>query len=117
MAAAVGSAEDVKNVANYVLSLSGSAHNDIAAQAGKAKFAVCAACHGPEGKGMAALGAPNLTDKIWLHGWGEQAIVNMVNNGKTNVMPAQGRLLTPEQVHVLGAYVLNLSKATRVAAN
>jgi cytochrome c oxidase cbb3-type subunit 3 len=117
MAAAVGSAEDVKNVANYVLSLSGSAHNDIAAQAGKAKFAVCAACHGPEGKGMAALGAPNLTDKIWLHGWGEQAIIDMVTNGKTNVMPAQGRLLTPEQVHVLGAYVLNMSKATRVAAN
>lgn len=116
MAAAVGSAEDVKNVANYVLSLSGSAHNSVAAELGKAKFGVCAACHGPEGKGMQAVGAPNLTDKIWLHGWGEQAIVNIVTNGKQNVMPAQGRLLTPEQVHVLGAYVLNLSKATRVAA-
>lgn len=115
MAAAVGTAEDVKNVANYVLSLSGSAHNDAAAQQGKAKFAVCAACHGPEGKGNMALGAPNLTDKIWLHGWGEKTIVDMVTNGKTNVMPAQGRLLTQEQIHVLGAYVLNLSKATRVA--
>ncbi len=115
MAAAVGSAEDVKNVANYVLSLSGATHNQAAAAAGQAKFAVCAACHGPEGKGMPAVGAPNLTDKIWLHGAGEQAIINIVNNGKTNVMPAQGRLLTPEQVHVLGAYVLNLSKATRVA--
>ncbi len=117
MAAAVGTAEDVKNVANYVLSLSGSAHNDAAAQQGKAKFAVCAACHGPEGKGNMALGAPNLTDKIWLHGWGEKTIVDMVNNGKTNVMPAQGRLLTQEQIHVLGAYVLNLSKTTRVAGN
>ncbi len=117
MAAAVGSAEDVRNVAQYVLSLSGSAHNSVAAQLGKAKFAACAACHGADGKGMQAVGAPNLSDKVWLHGWGEQAIVNIVTQGKQNVMPAQGRLLTPEQVHVLGAYVLNMSKATRVAAN
>ncbi len=116
MAAAVGTAEDVKNVAHYVLSLSGSAHNSVAAELGKAKFGACAACHGAEGKGNPALGAPNLTDKVWLHGWGEQAIVNIVTNGKTNVMPAQGRLLTTEQIHVLGAYVLNMSKTVRVAA-
>jgi cytochrome c oxidase cbb3-type subunit 3 len=115
MAAAVGSAEDVKNVAHYVLSLSGSAHSDVSAQLGKAKFGACAACHGPEGKGNTALGAPNLTDKIWLHGWGEQAIVNIVTAGKNNAMPAQGRLLTPEQVHVLAGYVLSLSQTTRVA--
>jgi len=117
MGAAVGSAEDVKNVANYVLSLSGSAHNDIAAQLGKAKFGTCAACHGADGKGNTALGAPNLTDKIWLHGWGEQAIISMVTAGKTNAMPAQGRLLTPEQVHVLAGYVLSLSQTQRVAGN
>jgi cytochrome c oxidase cbb3-type subunit III len=116
MAAAVGTAEDVKNVANYVLSLSGSAHNNLAAELGKGKFAACAACHGADGKGNPALGAPNLTDKIWLHGWGEQAITSIVTTGKTNAMPAQGRLLTPEQVHVLSAYVWNLSQATRVAA-
>ncbi len=115
MAAAVGSGEDVKNVAHYVLSLSGSAHNDVAAQLGKAKFATCAACHGADGKGNLALGAPNLTDKIWLHGWGEKAIVEMVTAGKNNVMPPQGKLLTPEQVHVLGAYVLSLSQPTTVA--
>jgi cytochrome c oxidase cbb3-type subunit 3 len=115
MAAAVGSAEDVKNVANYVLSLSGSPHNAAAAAAGKDKFVVCAACHGPDGKGMAAVGAPNLTDKIWLHGFGEQAIIAMVTIGKQNAMPAQGRLLTAEQVHVLGAYVWSLSQGTRVA--
>ena len=115
MAAAVGTSEDVRNVANYVLSLSGSAHNNVAAQLGKGKFGVCAACHGADGKGNPQLGAPNLTDKIWLHGWGEQAIVNIVTNGKNNAMPAQGRLLTPEQVHVLGAYVLSLSQGTRVA--
>jgi len=117
MAAAVGSGEDVRNVANYVLSLSGSAHNNVAAQLGKEKFAVCAACHGADGKGNPLLGAPNLTDKIWLHGWGEQAIVNIVTQGKNNAMPAQGRLLTAEQIHVLGAYVLSLSQTTRVAGN
>ncbi len=115
MAAAVGSSEDVKNLANYVLSLSGSAHNGVAAQLGKEKFVVCAACHGPQGKGNPALGAPNLSDKIWLHGWGEAAVVAMVTNGKTNVMPAQARLLTPDQIHVLAAYVWGLSQGTKVA--
>ena len=117
MAAAVGDSDDVKNVAHYVLSLSGSAHNSIAAQLGKPKFGVCAACHGADGKGNLALGAPNLTDKIWLHGWGEQAIIGMVSAGKTNVMPSQGRLLTPEQVHVLAGYVLSLSRPQNVAGN
>jgi cytochrome c oxidase cbb3-type subunit III len=116
MAAAVGSSEDVRNVANYVLSLSGSAHNSLAAQLGKAKFAACAACHGADGKGNMALGAPNLADKTWLHGWGEKAVAEIVTAGKNNVMPAQGKLLTAEQVHVLGAYVLSLSQGTKVAA-
>ena len=116
MAAAVGSAEDVKNVANYVLSLSGGAHNNLAAQLGKPKFAVCAACHGAEGKGLQAVGAPNLTDKVWLHGWGEEAITQMVNNGKQNVMPAFETRLSAEQIKVLAAYVWNLSQATAVAA-
>ncbi len=115
MAAAVGTPDDVKNVANYVLSLSGSAHNNVAAELGKAKFAACAACHGADGKGNPAIGAPNLTDKIWLHGWGEEAIVAMVNNGKTNVMPSFAQRLTPEQIHVLAAWVWNLSQSTAVA--
>ncbi len=109
MAAAVGNAADVRNVANYVLSLSGSAHNDIARDIGRPKFAACAACHGADGKGNPMLGAPNLTDKVWLHGWGEDAIVAMVTNGKTNVMPAHGERLTAEQIHVLTAYVWGLS--------
>ena len=116
MGAAVGSPEDVKNVANYVLSLSGGAHNNLAAELGKAKFAACAACHGPAGKGTQALGAPNLADKVWLHGWGEAAVVAMVNNGKTNEMPAFAQRLNPEQIHVLAAYVWNLSQTTAVAA-
>jgi cytochrome c oxidase cbb3-type subunit 3 len=116
MAAAVGTADDVRNVANFVLSLSGSAHNSAAAQLGKPKFAVCAACHGPEGKGMTALGAPNLTDKVWLHGWGEAAIVSMINSGKNNIMPAFGERLNAEQIHVLAAYVWNMSQSSAVAA-
>ena len=116
MAAALGTAEDVHNVANFVLSLSGSPHNNVAAQLGKAKFVVCAACHGPEGKGNPALGAPNLSDKIWLHGWGEAAIVAMVNGGKTNVMPAFADRLSAEQIHVLAAYVWSRSQTSAVAA-
>ena len=109
MAGAVGTPDDVKNVANYVLSLSGSPNDSVRAQLGRSKFAACAACHGAEGKGNQAIGAPNLTDDIWLHGWGEQAIIAMVNNGKTNEMPAQAGKLTPAQIHVLTAYVWGLS--------
>jgi cytochrome c oxidase cbb3-type subunit 3 len=109
MAAAVGTDADVHDVAQYVLSLSNTAHDPIAASAGKSKFAVCAACHGADGKGNQAIGSANLTDKIWLHGWGEAAIVEMVNHGKTNVMPAQSGRLTPDQIHVLATYVWSLS--------
>ena len=117
MAAALGSPQDVRNVAQYVLSLSGSAHDSVAAGLGKPKFGVCAGCHGADGKGNTALGAPNLGDKVWLHGWGEQAIVSIVTAGKHNVMPAFGERLSPEQVHVLAGYVMSLSQpATAVAA-
>lgn len=110
MAAAIGgTADDVKNVANYVLSLSGSQHDAARAALGKEKFAACAACHGPDGKGNQTIGAPNLTDNIWLHGAGEAAIMDRINNGKTNQMPAQGSRLTPEQIHVLAAYVWRFS--------
>jgi cytochrome c oxidase cbb3-type subunit 3 len=115
MAAAVGTPEDVRNVANYVLSLSGSPHNSIAASQGQAKFVVCAACHGPAGKGNPLLGAPNLTDKIWLHGWGEDAVIAMINKGKQNQMPAHASRLAPEQIHVLAAYVWSLSNPPVVA--
>jgi cytochrome c oxidase cbb3-type subunit 3 len=116
IAAAVGTSEDVRNVANYVLSLSGSPYNSIAASSGRAKFAVCAGCHGPDGKGNQALGAPNLTDNVWLHGWGEEAIVAMVTKGKTNVMPAHAARFTPEQIHLLAAYVWGLSNPSTHAA-
>jgi cytochrome c oxidase cbb3-type subunit 3 len=109
MAAAVGSSDDVKNVAHYVLSLSGGPHDSVRAALGKAKYSACAACHGPDGKGNQALGAPNLTDDIWLHGYGENAIIAMVNKGKVNPMPAQADKLTVGQIHVLTSYVWGLS--------
>ncbi|WP_047550392.1 cytochrome-c oxidase, cbb3-type subunit III [Methylotenera sp. G11] len=109
MAAAVGSEDDVKNVANYVLSLSNSSHDATRAAAGKEKFAVCAACHGADGTGNQAIGAPNLADNIWLHGAGEEAIIKRINEGKVNQMPAQGAKFSPEQIHVLTAYVWGLS--------
>ncbi len=116
MAAAVGTPDDVRNVAHYVLSLSNSPHDSLRASLGKSKFGACAACHGADGKGNQALGAPNLTDDIWLHGWGENAIVAMVNNGKVNQMPAQADKLTESQIHVLASYVWGLSKKAPVAA-
>ena len=116
LGAAIGSDSDISNVAHYVLSLSGSPHNEVKAFSGKQKFAVCAACHGMDGKGNKALGAPNLTDDYWLHGWGEAAIVSAIKYGKNNVMPAQAPKLTPEQIHVVAAYVLSLGGVKSVAA-
>ena len=114
MAAAVGTSDDVKNLANYVLSLSGSPHDSVRAALGKPKFASCAACHGMDGKGNPALGSANLTDDIWLHGYGENAIIAMINNGKTNQMPAQVDKLTPSQIQVLASYVWGFSNNPKV---
>ena len=116
MAAAVGTPDDVRNVAHYVLSLSGSPHESLRASWGKSKFGSCAACHGMDGKGNHAMGAPNLTDDIWLHGWGEAAIVDRINNGKVNQMPAQEGKLTEGQIHVLASYVWGLSNKVVAAA-
>lgn len=118
MAAAVGSADDVENLANYVLSLSGSTHDAAKAGKGKEKFGACAACHGPEGKGSASMpgangvsttGAPNLTDKTWLYGGSLQTIVEGINVGRSNQMPAFKALLGEGKARVLAAYVWGLS--------
>ena len=109
MAAAVGSADDVQNVAHYVMSLSGQGTDSVRAQLGKPKFAACAACHGIGGVGNPALGAPRLNDNIWLHGYGKDAVVAMIANGKTNVMPPQQGRLSESQIQVLTAYVWGLS--------
>lgn len=115
MGAAVGAASDVENLANYVLSLSGAAHDSLKAQIGKPKFGACAACHGIDGKGNAVVGAPNLTDDVWLHGGGLRTIQYIINEGKQNNMPAFGSLLGGDndlaraKAKVLAAYVWGLS--------
>jgi len=116
MAAAVGTPDDVKNVANYVLSLSGEPHDSVRAGLGKSKFTVCAACHGIGGVGNQALGAPKLSDRIWLHGYGEAAIIQMINMGKHNEMPAQEGRLTEEQIRMLASYVWGFSNSSTASA-
>ena len=103
--------QGVKDLAHFVMSLSGGAHDSIRAARGKEKFAqTCAACHGTDGKGNQALGAPNLTDRIWLHGSGEYAIAEQIANGRVNQMPAHKDLLSPAKIHLLTAYVYSLAE-------
>jgi cytochrome c oxidase cbb3-type subunit 3 len=103
--------QGAKDVAHYVMSLSGMANDSIRTARGKPLFAqICAACHGAEGKGNPQLGAPNLTDKTWLYGAGEQSIIETITRGRNNQMPAHKELLTPAKIHLLTAYVVSLSQ-------
>ena len=107
---AIGGEAGAKEVANYVRSLSGLTHNSDLAEKGKAKYeTVCFACHGQDGKGMQALGAPNLTDKTWLYGSSEAKIVETIVAGRQNQMPAWKEFLGDAKIHLLSAYVLGLS--------
>jgi cytochrome c oxidase cbb3-type subunit 3 len=102
--------EGIKNVAHYVMSLSGRTHDSVRASQGKEIFAAnCAVCHGPDGKGNQALGAPNLTDDVWLYGGGESTIIETVTKGRNGVMPAWAEFLGPNKVHLLAAYVYGMS--------
>lgn len=101
---------DVENLVAYVMSLSGRQVDAQKAAAGKEKFAVCAGCHGPDGKGNQALGAPNLTDNIWLYGGSPGAIRATIENGRKGVMPAHKDFLGEAKVHLLTAYVYGLSQ-------
>ncbi len=109
MAAALGNADDVTDVANYVLSLSGTAHDSARAAKGKEKFAVCAACHGPEGKGNQQVGAPDLTNKIWLYGGSVATITETITKGRAGVMPAWKGTLSDAEIHLVSAYVYSLT--------
>lgn len=101
-------ADGVKAVAQYVRSLAGLQHDASMAAIGKDKFAICAACHGNDGKGNRALGAPNLTDNIWLYGSSAETIEEGINLGRNNVMPAQLERLGQAKLHLLAAYVYSL---------
>lgn len=109
LAAALGE-EGTRDVAHYVMSLSGLTHDSVRAAKGKEKFAQnCAACHGPEGKGTPALGAPNLTDGVWLYGGGESTIIETITKGRNGKMPSHKDFLGDAKAHLLAAYVWGLS--------
>lgn len=101
--------QGVNEVVAYVRTLSGQTADAELAKSGEAKFTMCAACHGMDGKGNIALGAPNLTDDIWLYGGSDQALREAIMQGRTGAMPAQKDLLTANKIHVLAAYILSLS--------
>ena len=109
--------KQIVDVANYVRSLSGLPADDLKAARGADVFrANCAACHGPDGKGNIALGAPNLTDKVWLYGGSEATIIETVTKGRMAQMPAQDKVLSPEKIQLLTAYVWGLSNNKQPAA-
>jgi cytochrome c oxidase cbb3-type subunit 3 len=109
-------ADGVKDVANYVRSLSGLANDSLRTQRGEELFATnCAACHGADGTGNQMIGAPNLADKTWLYGSSEATIIDTVANGKTNRMPTFQAFLGDAKIHLLAAYVYGLSQKDMAA--
>ena len=106
--------DGVFEVSEYVLSLSGRNVNQARAQKGSEKYkAMCIACHGADGKGNHALGAPNLTDKVWLYGGSQRAVMDSIANGRNGKMPKHEGFLDEAKIHLLTAYIKSLSaKAT-----
>ncbi|MCX2759914.1 cytochrome-c oxidase, cbb3-type subunit III [Vibrio sp. Sgm 22] len=105
--------EGVKEVVSYTLSLSGRSVNAREAEAGKARFVVCAACHGTDGKGNPAVGAPDLTDRDWLFGDSRADVTETVMNGRSGVMPAWKDILGEDKVQLVAAYVWSLSNSDK----
>ena len=101
--------QGVKEVVAYTLSLSGRSVDSELAKAGEPRFAVCAGCHGADGRGNQAIGAPNLTDTIWLHGGAERHVLDTVYYGRNSRMPNFDKTLGPDRVHLMAAYVYSLS--------
>lgn len=107
----LGGEEGVNQVATYVMSLSGRDVDSALATAGKEKFDMfCAGCHMADGKGNHALGAPNLTDNIWLYGGSPRTIKETIAKGRNGKMPAHNEFLGKAKSHILAAYVYSLSR-------
>ncbi|MBW2290506.1 MAG: cytochrome-c oxidase, cbb3-type subunit III [Deltaproteobacteria bacterium] len=116
MGVAVGGDAQVKALAQYVLSLSGRDHDDALAKQAAGTFAtLCAVCHTKEGTGNPVVGAPNLTDDIWLHGGRVADIEAQIHTGRISQMPAHGNLLSKEKIHLLATYVYSLSNEPQAA--
>jgi len=100
-----------KEVAAYVMSLSGRQVDETRAEAGQEKFAMnCAGCHMPDGTGNKFLGAPNLTNNIWLYGGSPGTIEQSIREGRNGVMPAHRDFLGEQRVQLLVAYILSLAE-------
>ncbi|MCK9504925.1 MAG: cytochrome-c oxidase, cbb3-type subunit III [Porticoccaceae bacterium] len=101
----------VENAAEYVFSLSGRKHDAAKAEEGAKVFATyCSACHGADAKGNQMVGAPNLTDDIWLYGASPEYVKHTIRNGRAGKMPAHKELLKDDKIHLLTAYVYSLSQ-------
>ena len=102
--------EQIGQIAEYVLSLSGSGSDSAAAEAGAVLFDEegCSGCHMEGGVGMRELGAPNLTDAIWLFGGDKASIVETIANGRAGVMPTWDGRLSSSQINAVAAYVHQL---------
>ena len=101
----------VDDMVHYLLSFSDRSDNAEAAERGAAMYqTACAACHGADAKGNQAIGAPNLTDNIWLYGSTPKRISHTLLYGRAGVMPAQLERLGEEKIHLLTAYVKSLSQ-------
>lgn len=110
--------DGVKDTAHFVRSLSGLAHDAKRAGRGKDKFSEsCAPCHGAEAKGNQQLGAPNLTDKVWIYDASEATLITGITEGHNDVMPAHKDFLGEAKVHILAAYVWSLSNADAKAGS
>lgn len=108
---------EIQFLTSYVRTLSGAEKPGAASQRGAALFAVnCAACHGAGGKGNRTLGAPNLTDKIWLYGGDRASIAETITNARYGIMPAWGQRLDPVTVKMLAAYVHSLGGGEKFVA-
>lgn len=102
--------EGVRELSAYVVSLSGREADQTLASKGSEKFQLfCASCHGKDGKGNYAFGAPNLTDNIWLYGASMGQIQHTINSGRAGAMPAHKELLSADKIHMLSSYVYSLS--------
>ena len=100
---------DIDSVADYVLSLSHPAREETKFAAGKAIFAAnCVTCHGDDAKGNVELGAPNLTDEIWLYGGKKANVVETITRGRQGHMPTWEARLSEVQRKILALYVVNL---------
>lgn len=114
MAAVLGSEQAVTESAVYVQSLAGMKVDETLAAAGSKSFAtVCAACHGADGKGNPALGAPNLTDNDWMYGSTLEDIKYGISNGRAGQMPAHLPLIGETQARLAAAYVYSLSQGKK----